>query len=270
MPRAMLQVKALLMKFAAWPGRRCLASEQVAAVRLLVTRPREDAEQLAARLTLLGHEPVVAPLLEVRFRPTAPDRLEGVQAILATSANGVHGVAAAVRERDLPFYAVGSQTAEAARREGFATVISSDGDSTALAAKVAALADPVKGSLLHAAGAETAGRLSEQLQARGFRVDTVVLYDAVPVGILAPNAQDCLRRGLLDGVLIFSPRTSHIFSALVVQAGLASHCANLIAFCISAAAADALAPLQFARVAVAEKPNQQALLDLLPKPGPHA
>ncbi len=255
------------MKFAGWQGRSCPASEPVKEVRLLLTRPRDDAEALAARLRREGHEAIIAPLLEVKFRSGPTVDLDGVQAVLATSANGVRGISAAVRARDVPLYAVGPQTAETARREGFATVISSDGDATALATTVARCADPTRGRLLHAAGAETAGRLSEQLQARGFAVDTVVLYEAAPVEALPPVAEDCLRRDRVDGVLIFSPRTAQIFSALVNQAGLAMHCRTVAAFCISAAAANALAPLQFARIAVAEKPNQTALLDLLPKPG---
>src|SRR5579872_4370086 len=102
LPKAMLQVKAPLMKFAGWQGRRCPASEPVQAVRVLVTRPCEDAKTLAAKLTLRGHQPITAPLLEIRFHPAEPVHLNGVQAILVTSANGVRGFAAAVRERHLP------------------------------------------------------------------------------------------------------------------------------------------------------------------------
>src|SRR5579884_1886528 len=124
LPRAMPQAKAPPARFAAWPGRNFPASKPDTAVRLLVTRPRDDAEPLAEKLRLSGHEPVLAPLLELRFRQAGPISLHGIQAILATSANGVRGIAAALRERNLPIYVVGPQSAEAARREGFASVIS--------------------------------------------------------------------------------------------------------------------------------------------------
>jgi uroporphyrinogen-III synthase len=131
---------------------------------------------------------------------------------------------------------------------------------------VAGNADPAKGSLLHAAGAETAGRLRQALQGRGFRVETMVLYEALSVAVLPANAAEDLRNNTLDGVLLFSPRSAKTFAALVGAAGLVSECERLVAFCISAATAEALAPLTFTRVAIAGTPNQDAILDLIPAP----
>lgn len=261
----MLQVKALLMKFAASPGGTSPASELVGPVRLLITRPRDDAEGLADMLKHLGHESVMAPLLELRFLAGEPIDLGGVQAILATSANGVHGFVANSGRRDLPAYVVGPQTAEAARKAGFTNVISADGDATALADRVAASADPAGGRLLHAAGAEAGGRLSESLRARGFRVDTVVLYEALAADTLPVESERYLRSNALDGVLLFSPRTAKILATLVAQAELSSYCKPLTAYCISAATAAAVSPLPFSRILVAAAPNQQAMLELLPK-----
>ena len=233
-------------------------------MRLLVTRPQEAAIAIAAALSAHGHAPVIAPVMEIRIREGAPLSLETVQAILATSANGVRALTHRTARRDLPVYAVGPQTAEAACEAGFQAVHSADGDGAALAEKVAAELDPAKGALFHAAGADTAGRLREGLKAKGFAVEGAVLYDAVPMTALPAIAENALRENLLDGVLLFSPRTAKIFAGLVVAAGLAEKCTPLHAFCISAATAAALGSLEFARVAVAGNPNQEALLALLP------
>ena len=236
-------------------------------MRLLVTRPRDDAEAFAKALRARGHVAIIAPVMEVHVLAGAPIALEGVQAVLATSANGVRALAAGTKRRDLTIYTVGPQTAEAARDAGFTIVISAEGDSTALVETVAREADPAKGALLHAAGAETAGRLQHALQARGFRVETAVLYEAVPIAKLPAEAEEALRNGTVDGVFLFSPRSARIFATLVGDAGLAAQCAKLIACCISAATAEALSPLSFARVAVAGSPNQDAMLDLVPPQG---
>jgi uroporphyrinogen-III synthase len=206
-------------------------------------------------------------MLEVRYQSGPPLTLEGVQAVLATSGNGVRAFAMRNPKRDLTVYAVGPQTAEAARSAGFPIVINAEGDSSALVETVARGADPAKGLLLHAAGAETAGRLRQALQARGFAVETVVLYDAVPVNILPRNAAEALRDGSLDGVLLFSPRSAKVFAGLVTDAELAPACAKLTAYCISAATAAELTSLSFGRIAVAGAPNQDAMLDLIPAPG---
>ena len=233
-------------------------------MRFLVTRPREDAEAFADLLRARGHEAVVAPVMEVHLQAGPPVALDGVQGILVTSANGVRAFAERTARRDLTVYAVGPQTSEAARMAGFEAVISADGDSAALVETVARDADPAKGILLHAAGAETAGRLRQALQARGFRVETAVLYDAVAVAKLPSNAEENLRNGTLDGAFLFSPRSAKTFAGLVNDAGLAASVAPLTAFCISAATGAALAPLTFAGIAIAGTPNQDAILDLVP------
>jgi uroporphyrinogen-III synthase len=237
-------------------------------MRLLVTRPRDDAEAFANILRARGHEAVVAPVMEVHFIPGPLLPCEGVQAVLATSANGIRALAGRTKRRDLTVYAVGPQTSEAARIEGFAGVIDSHGDAAHLVEKVAREADSKNGVLLHAAGAETAGRVRQALTAHGFSVETVVLYEALPVSQLPEVAQRSLLDGSLDGVLVFSPRSAKIFSALVREANLDEQCAQLVAFCISAATAEALTPLTFARLAVAGEPNQDAILDLIPAPEP--
>ncbi|MDP7310868.1 MAG: uroporphyrinogen-III synthase, partial [Alphaproteobacteria bacterium] len=64
-------------------------------MRALITRPREDAEELAQELRRRGLIPVLAPLLTIRNRAGVVPQLDGVQALLLTSANGARALAAA-------------------------------------------------------------------------------------------------------------------------------------------------------------------------------
>ena len=233
-------------------------------MRILITRPKDDAESFASILRARGHQPVVAPVMDVRVRTGVPLELDGVQAILATSTNGVRALAQRTERRGVPIYAVGPQTAETARSAGFLLVHSADGDSNALADMIIAQSDSAKGKLWHAAGAETAGKLRQTLNAAGFAVEGTVLYEAIPVAELPAVAAQSLRGNALDGVMLFSPRSAKAFAELTINAGLAESCACLDAFCISTATAEALKTLSFARVAVAGDPNQRAMLALIP------
>src|ERR1700689_137219 len=102
-------------------------------MRVLVTRPYDDALETAAKLKALGHHAILAPLLEIRFRDGAEIALDGVQAILATSANGVRALERRTTQRNVPLFAIGRQSAVVARAAGFSDVQSADGDGTALA-----------------------------------------------------------------------------------------------------------------------------------------
>jgi uroporphyrinogen-III synthase len=228
-------------------------------MRVLVTRPLDDANETAALLRARGHEPVVAPLLEVHYHDGHPLHLNGIQGLLATSANGVRAFARRTSRRDFPVFAVGSQTAQAARDAGFDTVHNADGNANTLAQTVQATARPLDGPLLHAAGAEAEGRLAAALTVAGFTVRTEVLYDVPSVADLPPAARDAFPT--LDAVLIFSARSAQAFVDCATRAGLTP--VNLIAVAISAAAAKPLSALAFREVRVAAHPNQGSVLDAL-------
>ena len=48
-------------------------------MRLLVTRPRDDAEAFAKILRMRGHVPIIAPVMEVHVMAGAMIALDGAQ-----------------------------------------------------------------------------------------------------------------------------------------------------------------------------------------------
>jgi uroporphyrinogen-III synthase len=201
--------------------------------------------------------------MEIRLTDGPEISLEGVQAILATSANGACALARRTSRRDLPVFAVGPQTTLAARAAGFTDVRDADGNAGDLAEIVSRWLDPRRGALLHAAGRERKGELAASLEAAGFTLRSEALYEAIPAAEFTPDARAALATGNLDAVMLFSPRSAAIFAGLVQQAGLSQACHTLAAICISQAAASALEPLKFAQIRVANRPNQDSLLALL-------
>ena len=90
-------------------------------MKLFVTRPRLDAEPLAELLREKGHETVIAPLIEIVPRKHVPIPRLDFQAICITSANGIRSLAVPLPS-GLPVYAVGAQSAVAAKAKGFTNV----------------------------------------------------------------------------------------------------------------------------------------------------
>jgi uroporphyrinogen-III synthase len=82
-------------------------------VRIVVTRPREQAEPLVERLSALGHEVVVCPLIEIE--PTGPDQIEvsGYDWVILTSANAARELARRMRGDPARVAAIGAATADA-------------------------------------------------------------------------------------------------------------------------------------------------------------
>lgn len=228
-------------------------------MRVLITRPEEDATRIAAILKDRGHDSVIAPLLAVRFHDGPEISLDGVQVVLATSANGVRALARRTAQRDVPVFAVGPQTEEEANAHGFRYVRNASGDSRTLAAATAQWASPEKGTLLHVKGAEADGTLATLLKAQGFDVQTRVLYDVAATAALSEHICAKFVRQEIDAALFFSARSAQVFQDCAQGLDLSA----VIAVCISESTAAALAPLSFREVRIASAPNQNALLACL-------
>jgi uroporphyrinogen-III synthase len=229
-------------------------------MRALITRPRAEAEGLAAVLAERGIESVIEPLIEIVHGTMTFPGLDDVQAILCTSANGVRALARATVERSVPLFVVGDATATRARAEGFRRVESAGGDVDDLAYLIRRQLKPQDGKLLHIAGSAVAGDLATALGAEGFSVERVVLYDANPAVALTPATAQAIAAGQFDFALFFSPRTAAIFSRLTEAAGIQAGLRPTVAISISAAADALLVDLPFRDRIIAEKPTQAALL----------
>lgn len=241
-------------------------------MKILLTRPRADAEELAKLLEARGHEVLLEPLLEIVAVPGEPVAASDSQAILFTSANGVRALLARNTDdmsalRHLPVYTVGDATGRAAKEAGFAEVVSASGDVKALAALVAARVRPEAGPLLHVAASDVAGDLAGLLGAQGFAVTRAVLYEAKKAEALSTETAGALRRGEIPAALFFSPRTASAFVALAGAADLAPALGRTTAVCLSAAVADAIDDLPGAAswrdILIAAEPTQESLLSAL-------
>jgi uroporphyrinogen-III synthase len=234
-------------------------------MKVLVTRAEGDVERLAARLAERGHESVIESLMSIRFRPEAARGigpfLDGVQAVLFTSANGVRAFTEATERRDFRAFAVGDATATAARVAGFAEVTSAGGAVDDLAKLVIGRLKPKAGALFHAAASVTAGDLQGLLEAAGFSARRAVLYEAVESERLSDATRAAIARHEIAAALFFSPRNAATFVRLAPD--LEEGCQHMVAVALSSAIAEKLAPLPWRRIAVAAAPNEAALLAAL-------
>lgn len=226
---------------------------------IAVTRPKEDAAPLKAKLEALGHAAVLTPLLAIRPRPGVAIPDLAWQAVAATSANGIRALPEDHRLRSFRMLTVGPQSLKAARAAGFAAE-AQGGDVDGLAALIRAELDPAGGPILYLSGAETAGDLEAQLIAAGFACHRAVLYDAVAADDLGASGK-ALRDGSLDGVLLYSPRTARIWRRLVEASDWREQAMHAVHFCLSPNVA-AVLPESWPR-SVAARPDEAAMLALL-------
>ena len=216
-----------------------------------ITRAQPGADATAERVRKLGLEAIVAPLLEVRPIADATIDLAEVSALVFTSANAVAAFAKRSDVRALRVFTVGDATATAARAQRFASVLSAQGDVTALAKALAPRRRELPGVILYPAAAEPSQDLAGALAAVGLNVRQTALYETVEV---APSEALAVRLPEVEGVLLHSAKAARALATFLKQ----TPAPHLAAFCLSPQVARPLA----IRVA-APAPNETALLSLI-------
>jgi uroporphyrinogen-III synthase len=240
-------------------------------MRLLVTRPEPDALKLRALLEEHEHQATVEPLLRVSFDDADPIELEGVQALVATSRNGLRALKShpgLAEARRLPLFAVGEATAKEARALGFEVVVTGAGTAQELVVHIVSALEPAAGLLLHLAGDALAGDLKGALEEHGFRVLQPQVYRMLAATALSEDTVEQLAMGEIDGVILLSPRTAQVYAALMRKQGLASVARKVMHFCLSPAVARRLQPLGTVRVQIAETPRLEDVLALIDAAAP--
>jgi uroporphyrinogen-III synthase len=225
-------------------------------MRLLVTRPLEDAETLERRLEALGHQVITSPLLTISPRAGIAIPPESYQALALTSANAVRCLERSKLLdglRHLPVMAVGPQSAAAARQAGFDNITEAGGDGIGLARHIIGALDPKAGPVLYLSGLDTASDFIGLLERGGLSTRRVIVYEAKPAATLAPEAAGA------EGVLLYSPRSAKIWLDLAKRHSIPADV--MVHYCLSANIA-AILPDAFAR-RVAARPVEDALLEII-------
>jgi len=239
-------------------------------VAVLVTRPHPDNAATAASLRARGHDVVLAPSL--RFEPIPlPSDAEAVYgAVIVTSANALRAVAPQLQDHpllQLPLFAVGEQTAAAARRAGFVKVVSADGDAQALRDCVLREVRRVpvrdRRPLLYLAGADISRDLAGELAARGIEMVTRTTYRMVAIADLPPDVCDAFAANRIEAVLHYSARSADAFLEAARAVGVEISALAVPHCCISPSVARVLREAGATRVVVAASPKEDALLDAL-------
>ncbi len=229
-------------------------------MRLLVTRPEPDATATARRLEAMGHTVTIEPMLKIVLN-APPGELPAPAGLILTSRNGVRALSTwpqAAGWHDVPLFAVGEATGEAAREAGFHDVTAGADDGAALVRVIGAILPKRQGPVLYAAARDLSGNLAEHLEEAGYDLQMVEAYRAERADRLSPALIAALEAGSTDGALFYSRRTAETFRDLV--AGRAIRLKHV--FALSEQVAAPLHGLAGA-LHVAAEPNEASLLALV-------
>ena len=233
--------------------------------RVLVTRPQSGAAATADRLRGLGFEPVVLPLTEIMGLPVEQmPSCEGVDAVAVTSANALRhappGLIAGFRHKTC--FAVGGETAAAARKAGFTEVVVGTGDAAGLVPIILG-ALPAGAHVLHLCGRVRVGGLEAGLRRGGMAITELEIYDAPAIPYAPETILVQLGSEPLRAALVHSAKAASRLAELVAWPQVAPLFAETLYFCLSSRIGAALAGISQKRIFCAAAPEEAELLALL-------
>lgn len=178
--------------------------------RVVAIRPEPGLSATVARARDAGLDASGWPMFEVRSLPWDPPAPEGIDGLLLGSANALRDAAPALAAfAGKPAYAVGSATADAARRAGFTVRAEGTGGLQELLGTLAG--QPL--TLLRLAGAKHIPLVPPL----GIVLVTRIAYESAPLP-MPPEMADTLGKGAL--VLLHSAEAARHFTSECDRLGL--------------------------------------------------
>ncbi|MBC8129278.1 MAG: uroporphyrinogen-III synthase [Rhizobiaceae bacterium] len=230
-------------------------------VRVLILRPRAEAEETALAAVARGHEPSILPLHEIVPHDAAPPGRD-VSGFVATSAHALPALAAAFGGDDRPLLAVGSRTARLAADLGFPRVVEGDGSGESLLAPASRVFSADGRPLLYAAGRVRTPALEEALYSGAVAVLVWEVYDTRPLDLMPQTVLHALLEPAPEAVMLLSVGQAEAYGQLLARMppGTAPEPRLL---CLSARIAAALPAALSGRIEISDEASMAALFDLL-------
>ncbi|AGK59934.1 uroporphyrinogen III synthase HEM4 [Hyphomicrobium denitrificans 1NES1] len=236
-------------------------------MHVLVTRPKGDGEKLKAQLEQLGWEVSLEPLIRIVPNEIPPSAIDGASTLIVTSRNALKTLsasAALVPATMLPLMAVGPGTAALALELGFKDVFEGPGTGAELAPEIVRKSKADGGTFVYLAGDKLAFDLPAVLTEQGVNIRRVVAYRSVAAETLSPRIAEALREGVIDVVVLMSPKTAETWASVAPDVAKPNDLSGISYACISEAVANVLRlRLGTQNIIIADRPNLEEIFIVL-------
>lgn len=229
---------------------------------IITIRPEPDASRDVDWLQRYKVPAIAVPVMHAEQQPfTMPD-VALFQAIIFTSRHAVAALADVFKHvslRSLPVYAVGRNTALAARQAGFKKVTSGPGDGKGLLTLMTADLRQDAGKILWPSASVISFDIASHLTEFGFSVQQIPVYTMTPLARCAADLSARLATCSSAAVVAMSARSMALFSKMLEKKEFAGQRENITVIAGSALIA-AAAGTGWAGIIVAKAPRRSRIL----------
>jgi uroporphyrinogen-III synthase len=193
-------------------------------MEVLVTRPNDEALELAKAIKEMGHSPIIAPLFQVtKLKNINDESLKHYQAIIITSRNALKSINN-LKDKKIPLLVVGEKSNEVAKSLGFVNAIFAGRNSKELKEYIHNYQ-----RLLYLSGAD----ITEDFSALGKKITREIVYNAEKVKEVPEEFFKFLKNKDEKIALFFSQRSAIAFLNIIKGNNLENLCHNITVISLS-------------------------------------
>lgn len=220
-------------------------------MKILITRPINEATALAAKLEKLGHSTIIEPLMKIEILEASNfDDFIQYDAIIISSKNAIRAISKA--PKSLKLIIVGKESTKFAKSNGFI-------NSTYGGANITELKKNLNNyhNLLYLTGSD----ITDNLNTIKAKITRQVVYRTEPIHTISANFLNFIKDPQAKIILFFSTITSQIFKNIINDHQLNSYCGNIIALTLSTKIAHNLRDIGFRKCYMAQEPNLNSIIN---------
>jgi len=192
---------------------------------VLITRPKEQAVELAAFLREQGFLPFIEPIFAVE-KMAIPKIERAFSSVIITSINACDALENIGFDPHTKIFTIGKKTEKELRAFGFLNVITSPKNSAESLEKMVAKEE---GDILYLRGE----KISFDFAARHPNVTEITAYKIQPAENFSPELLNFAPKNIFDEVLLFSSNSAEIFFNLAIKHNLLEYFLASQIFCLS-------------------------------------
>ncbi len=229
-------------------------------MKVLLTRPQQDSEELAEELLQHNINSHIDPLIEIEMNPFN-ENLQQTQALVITSPNGIKCFAKQNQERSLPLFVVGEESKRLAASLHFKNIIQGEGTALSLLPLIKMACPKLDKEIAYITGNYIHTDLCEHLGHKGYITKRIIVYNTIEKTTFNPQTWQFLKEKTISTVILFSPRSAQIFAKLIQNSRDA--CQSLYGVCLSSEVMKNISELPWKKLYTAVSPTRQEIIRIL-------
>lgn len=201
---------------------------------ILITRPKNQAQDLARTLTAQGFSTFIEPLFSVKKLPVSSEKIDEISAVIITSANASFALIDSSLPKETKIFAVGKKTAEQLLENGFKNIIFSPQNSAkSLCELIQKTHEDKTRPILYFHGSIMSLDFARELKKFDFNVKNICVYKTEEMTNFSAEFLQFAQRNSCDEVLIFSKNSAQIFFKLAKKHNLLEYFNSSQILCLS-------------------------------------